>query len=674
MNIAWRAWDEAFPEALVAQRPVLLVLSASWCHACHRMDDEVWDDPGVAALVERSTVPAKVDADARPDVYSRYHAGGLPSLALLAPGGEFVRGATYLTVSELHVFLDAAVADWRAGRRPGMRGVPVRRAPDDLVDTMVARLVRRADREHGGFGVAPKLPEVEAVTLLLRRWREAREGELERIVRSALDAVIAHLGDPIDGGFFRYAAGADWSGPHTEKLALDQAQIARVLLEAGAALPEQRYVDAAHDALAHARRRLIDAEGRVLASIAADPEYYARAVSASAFQSDPSNEVATPRSDARDARARTADLEEVTKRRVGSGVEGSRLGQDEPDSRRDDVAGRESEVRGAHVNTADAEGASQRCVRPGGERSRLGRGEYVAADVASGVGRGWKLFGAHGDADDRRPPVDTRRFADASAAMLIAAAMGHALGSPAPDARVFGLVPEYRLAAPDGAIPHRLDASDGLRGLLRDQGLGIVAAVTEYRLTGSRDALDWAQRAAVFALAELWDDAEGAFRAEPRAPAPNEITLPPMFPLLANGEIAVALADLADYTGRGEYARVAERIVASLAGRAALYPAGPAIALAAQRLASPPPRADLTGDSTDPAARALARAVVAALGPTTIVRWNGSGAASVTVCARDLCLPSIAKPRELLAALIEVDLAPRDILALWSSGFPHESS
>ena len=150
------------------------------------MDEDTWDDPGVAALVERVAVPVKVDADARPDVYARYHLGGLPSVALLDADGEFIRGATFLTVAELHGFLDGAMADWRAGRRPAKRATPARAAPVDLVDAVVARLVKRADREHGGFGVAPKLPEVEAVTLLLRRWRGTREAALERIVR-ALD-------------------------------------------------------------------------------------------------------------------------------------------------------------------------------------------------------------------------------------------------------------------------------------------------------------------------------------------------------------------------------------------------------------------------------------------------------------------------------------------------------
>jgi uncharacterized protein YyaL (SSP411 family) len=531
------------------------------------MDEDTWDDPGVAALVERVAVPVKVDADARPDVYSRYHLGGLPSVALLGADGAFVRGATFLTVAELHGFLDGAMADWRAGRRPAKRATPGRAAPVDLVDAVVARLVKRADREHGGFGVAPKLPEVEAVTLLLRRWRGTREAALEHIVRVSIDAVLFHLGDPRDGGVFRYAAGADWSGAHTEKLALDQALIARLLLEAGAALPEPRYLEAARGVLAHARHRLADPEGRVFSSVAADPEYYARSSGDGPVARD--------------------------------GAAAMRDDQPEPPS-------------------------------------------------------------------EPLPAVDTRRFADGSAAMIAASSLALAVTQ-----EDLGFSPEYRAGAGTGALPHRLDEPGGVRGLLRDHALGLTGALAEYRVTGDRATLEWGERVAAFAIEQLWDEAASAFRAEP-ASAAGEIALPPMLPLLGNGEMAMALADLAGHTGRAEYARYAERTVAALAGRAALSPAGPALALAALRLADRPAEADLDGEPGDPRTRALARAAVAALGPTVIVRWTGTGAPALTLCARDLCLPPLADPRDLLEALMEVELAPHGILSLWSSPGSHE--
>src|SRR5206468_7943331 len=153
------------------------------------------------------------------------------------------RGGTFLSRPQFFAFLEAGLVDWKAGRRPSRRPATPKPTSARLVDDVIARLVRRADLEHGGFGSAPKLAEVEALTLLLGRWRATRDGGLERIVRVSLDAIIEHLWDARDGGFFRYAAAADWSGPHTEKVTVDQARIARLLLEAGCALVESRYVE-----------------------------------------------------------------------------------------------------------------------------------------------------------------------------------------------------------------------------------------------------------------------------------------------------------------------------------------------------------------------------------------------------------------------------------------------
>ena len=272
MSVKWLPWgDAAFAHARETGRPLLLSLSARWCGACHRMDEETWDDPGVAAVVEGSTVPVRVDADERPDLYGRYHLGGLPSTAVLSPDGDFLRGGTFLSPTQLLGLLDSARADLREGRRPSPRVRAVAAPAAPLVTEMVARLRRRADREHGGFGVGAKLPEPDAVTLLLREWQRTGDAELAAIARESLDAIATHLVDPADGGFFRYAAAADWSGPHTEKVTVDQAALIALYLEASAALGLAEYRGVALRALDHARTRLADAEGRAYASIAAAP-------------------------------------------------------------------------------------------------------------------------------------------------------------------------------------------------------------------------------------------------------------------------------------------------------------------------------------------------------------------------------------------------------------------
>ena len=130
---------------------------------------------------------------------------------------------------------------------------------------------RASIREHGGFGAGPKQPEPDAVTLLLRQARRGRDGTLAAIARAALDAIARHLVDPADGAFFRYAAAPDWSGPHTEKVAVDQAALIALFLEAAQALDMPAYRDVGLRALAHARARLADERGRAWASIAAAP-------------------------------------------------------------------------------------------------------------------------------------------------------------------------------------------------------------------------------------------------------------------------------------------------------------------------------------------------------------------------------------------------------------------
>ena len=542
MRIEWIDWEQkAFSRSRALGKPLLLALTATWCHACHRMDEETWDDPGVAAAVMRETVPVRVDADARPDVYGRYHLGGLPSTALLTADGDFIRGGTFLSRPQFFAFLETGLADWRAGRRPGSRPPVAQPRTANLVDDVIDRLIRRADLEHGGFGSAPKLADVEALALLLGRWRVTHDGglELERILRVSLDALIEHLWDARDGGFFRYAAAADWSGPHTEKVAGDQARITRLFLEAGCALGESRYVETGCKALAYARQHLADHEGRVFVSIAADPEYYAGA-----------------------------------------------KGIDDP------------------------------------------------------------------------PPLDRRRFADASAAMTAAAWFGLAVTDEPVMFRS-----EFRDTSPDGAIPHRLDEVEGarVRGLLRDQALGIESTLMEYRLTGDPALIAWAERAARWSISHLWDEAAGAFRMAP-AETDGAPGLPPIFPLLANGEMAQALVALHAHAGRAEFRPYAERVVETLGPQALTSPAGPAIALAAQALEDAPAEAEITGDPSNPRARDLARTVLAAMGPATVIRWKTGAEPAATVCVRDRCLPPIKAPRELLRALVHAGLAPVGIL------------
>jgi uncharacterized protein YyaL (SSP411 family) len=95
--ISWQDWgEEAFRLARSLDVPILLSISAVWCHWCHVMDQTTFADPEVASLIAARFVPVRVDNDKRPDINARYNMGGWPTVAFLTPGGETLSGGTYM--------------------------------------------------------------------------------------------------------------------------------------------------------------------------------------------------------------------------------------------------------------------------------------------------------------------------------------------------------------------------------------------------------------------------------------------------------------------------------------------------------------------------------------------------------------------------------------------------
>ena len=102
--IHWFPWGpEAFAAAAADNRPILLDIGAVWCHWCHVMDGESYEDPAIADFLNHHFVCIKVDRDERPDVDARYQRavqaitgqGGWPLTAFLTPDGRVFYGGTY---------------------------------------------------------------------------------------------------------------------------------------------------------------------------------------------------------------------------------------------------------------------------------------------------------------------------------------------------------------------------------------------------------------------------------------------------------------------------------------------------------------------------------------------------------------------------------------------------
>lgn len=277
-EIHWRAWSpDAFAAARRAHQPLLLSLSAIWCHWCHVMDETTFSDPAVIARLNRGFVPVRVDADQHPDVERRYLLGGWPTVAFLTPDGEIIGGGSYMPPADFLALADDAAAAFAAGGatleghlvryRFGRDEATPGALPPTLVEDTVRALGEAADPRHGGFGGAPKFPEAAPVALLLA------VGEHD-LARRALDAMLA-LEDPVAGGFFRYATQADWSRPHYEKLLSTNADLLALYARASVVLHQPRYAAVARRTAAWVRTTLFDPKtGALWASQDADERYY----------------------------------------------------------------------------------------------------------------------------------------------------------------------------------------------------------------------------------------------------------------------------------------------------------------------------------------------------------------------------------------------------------------
>lgn len=234
-EIDWQPWGRAaFQAGSRRDQPVLLFLTAAWCHWCHRMDEEAFSDDAVIGLLNDRLVPVRVDTDDAPHVRDRYIAGGWPTVAFLTPTGEVLWSGTYLAADGFADVAGSVLEAW-AGRR-GELEAEIRRRKEALESARQGRprpgaLHREAaedvlmalrsafDARNGGFGNAPKFPPTDAVELLFTLAHRAADPDWGHMAEHTLDGMLAgELLDRDGGGFFRYALEADWTQPRYEKL------------------------------------------------------------------------------------------------------------------------------------------------------------------------------------------------------------------------------------------------------------------------------------------------------------------------------------------------------------------------------------------------------------------------------------------------------------------------
>jgi hypothetical protein len=254
--IGWHEWGEAaFTEAKKQNKPILLDIGAVWCHWCHVMDRESYDDPRIAELINQNFIPIKVDRDERPDVDSRYQTavaaisgqGGWPLTCFLTSEGKPFYGGTYFppqdsygrpSFTKILMAIAEAFRERRndveseagklmdaLGHAEGMLGRSGDFSPR-IVDQMVQSALGLFDRQNGGFGGAPKFPHPASLDLLIDWYARTREEQVGTVVTTTLlKMALGGVYDQLAGGFHRYSVDERWCVPHFEKMSYDNSEL-----------------------------------------------------------------------------------------------------------------------------------------------------------------------------------------------------------------------------------------------------------------------------------------------------------------------------------------------------------------------------------------------------------------------------------------------------------------
>jgi uncharacterized protein len=295
-EINWQPWSpDAFERARAEDKPILLAISAVWCHWCHVMDETTYSEGGVIDLVNREYVPVRVDNDVRPDINQRYNMGGWPTTAFLTPQGDILTGATYLPPDQMADALTRVAAYYRErkpevvasvleGRKRANSKVAASAGALDpgLVDRILGNVESAYDATYGGFGNAPKFPQTDAIALLAEQSVLRREPALMEMAKHTLTQMAGGgTYDHVEGGFFRYSTTQDWSVPHYEKMLEDHAGLVSAL-----ALTWQAEI--LDDTVRYLDTVLRDPQtGLYAGSQDADEEYYSRDAAGRAQLSPP---------------------------------------------------------------------------------------------------------------------------------------------------------------------------------------------------------------------------------------------------------------------------------------------------------------------------------------------------------------------------------------------------
>jgi uncharacterized protein len=297
-KISWYPWgEEAFETAKKEDKSVFLSTGAVWCHWCHVMAKECFENDEMAQLLNERFISVKLDRDERPDIDRRYQnavsamgfGGGWPLSVFLTPDRIPFFGGTYFPPEDAagkpgFKKVLTAVADFYNGKKEraaeyGQRildslrlePIPDGEIEEASIDRSVTNILSHLDLQNGGFGFAPKFPMPGAMELLINRYFFTKKESIGHAVKKTLESMgKGGFHDQIGGGFHRYSVDEAWLIPHFEKMTDDNAWHLRNYIEAYQVFGSGYFKTVAEGIVRFIKAVLSDPDGGFYASQDAD--------------------------------------------------------------------------------------------------------------------------------------------------------------------------------------------------------------------------------------------------------------------------------------------------------------------------------------------------------------------------------------------------------------------
>jgi uncharacterized protein YyaL (SSP411 family) len=276
-GITWNNWsDDNFLHAQQQKRFVILDLEAVWCHWCHVMDVQTYQNPTVIQIIQQHFIAVRVDQDSRPDISNRYQDYGWPATIIFnSQGKELKKLAGFIEPEQMQAILTSVINPSATQPSPDKKNIDNTHTDPlfskNQFDNYVKAQQSYYDAKNKGWGGkdgGQKYLDADVVEFAML---QARFGDknASRMAKETLNAQLDLL-DPVWGGMYQYSTFGDWKHPHYEKIMAVQADNIRIYAQAYLLWRDNTYLFTAEKIADFLKKFLMSPDGAFYTSMDAD--------------------------------------------------------------------------------------------------------------------------------------------------------------------------------------------------------------------------------------------------------------------------------------------------------------------------------------------------------------------------------------------------------------------